>query len=116
MLGLPPTPEGQAEARARAEEALALLKDGTPVAELVEEYSPVTAETEGDLGYIVEGAIAEPIWSEQLFALEAGGITDIVEAQTGELLIGVVGDIAPELPDPGFLGAVADELGAVLRG
>jgi len=111
-IGLPLTPEGQADARSRAEEALAQLQDGTPVADLVEEYSPVTVDTEGDLGYIVEGEISEPTWSGQLFALEVDGITDIVEAQTGELLIGVVTDIAAEVPDPGFLDAVAEAVGA----
>jgi parvulin-like peptidyl-prolyl isomerase len=112
QLGLPPTPQGRADALAQAEEALAQLQEGTAVADLVEEYSPATASTDGDLGFIVDGDINEPTWSEQLFKLEVGGITDIVEAQTGEFLIGVVTEIVPEAADAGFLEAVADEVGS----
>jgi parvulin-like peptidyl-prolyl isomerase len=112
QIGLPPTPQGQADARAAAEEALAQLQEGTPVADLVEEYSPATADTGGDLGYIAEGDINEPTWTPLLFALEEGGITEIVEAATGELLIGVVTDIVPEAPDPGFLDAIDEAVGS----
>ncbi len=111
QIGLPDTPEGRREARARAEEALAKLEGGATVAELVDDYSPATADRGGDLGYVERGDIGEPIWEDDIFAAEEGGITPIVETDTGEMLIGVVSDIVEAAPDPGFLDAVNEAVG-----
>ncbi|MFI5293236.1 MAG: peptidylprolyl isomerase, partial [Candidatus Limnocylindrales bacterium] len=107
------TPDDYAEARARAQEAHAALVAGTPVADLVEEYSPATAAQQGDLGYakLEDLQNIDPVWAAQLWDLDEGGVGDIIEAENGDQLIGVVTTIVPELPDGGFLSAVNDQVG-----
>jgi parvulin-like peptidyl-prolyl isomerase len=105
--------EDIAAAKATAEEALAALRSGSPLAEVAAEYSPATAAADGDLGYLTLDAARgiDPVWGEQLFALEEGGIGDVMETQYGKL-IGVVSAIAPETPDEGFAAAVDAQVGA----
>ena len=112
QIGLPATPEGRVEARERAEAALAELEGGASIADIVEEYSPATADVDGDLGYISEGDITEPAWEDAIFGLGEGEISPIVEASGGEFLIAVVSDIVESTPDSGFLAAVAEDVGA----
>jgi parvulin-like peptidyl-prolyl isomerase len=106
------TPEDVAAARASAEEALAALRSGTPIADLVDQYSPATAGTDGDIGYYTLDRLqgVDVAWAEQLFGLEEGGVSDIADTDFG-LLIGVVSAIAPEVPDEGFLEAVRQQVG-----
>ncbi len=106
------TAEDIAAARASAEEALAALRAGTPIADLVDQYSPATAGTDGDIGYYTLERLqgVDVTWAEQLFELEEGGISDIAETDFG-MLIGVVSAIAPEVPDEGFLEAVRQQVG-----
>ena len=112
QVGLPDTPEGLAAARADAEAAIAALEGGASVADIAQEYAiPQIAEMDGDLGYISPGDITEPAWEDAIFALEEGGITPIIEASTGELLIGVVTSIVEAAPDPGFRAAVEERVG-----
>jgi hypothetical protein len=84
------TADDRAEARQRAEAALAELRSGTPLVDLVAEYSPATAANDGDLGYgsLEDLRSIDPVWADALFALEEGGISDIVESAAGDLLIG----------------------------
>lgn len=110
-IGLPATPEGRADARERAEAARAELESGATIAELAAEYSPATADVDGDLGYLIEGDITEPAWEDAIFSLEEGAISPLIEAPGGELLIAVVTDIVEAAPDAGFLAAVADDVG-----
>ena len=107
------TADDRAEARQRAEAALAELRSGTPLVDLVDEYSPATAANDGDLGYgsLEDIGGIDPVWADALFALDEGGITDIVESAAGDLLIGVVTSIAPEAADTGFLTAVNEDVG-----
>ncbi|MFV2062824.1 MAG: peptidylprolyl isomerase [Chloroflexota bacterium] len=109
--GLPATSEGRAEARVRAETALALIEDGAEIADLAEEYSPSTASSAGDLGYLERSDLTDPEWADAIFALQEGETTGIIEGTAGELLISSVTDIVPERPDPGFLAGVADAVG-----
>ena len=111
------TAEDRAAARERAEEALAALRAGTDIADLVDEYSPATAANDGDLGYgtLEDLQGIDPAWAEALFSLEEGGITDILEGQTGDLLIGVVTSTVPETPDEGFLAAVREQVGEAVH-
>ena len=106
------TPEDVAEARAKAEEALAALKAGTPIADLVDEYSPATAAQDGDIGYRTLDDLRgiDAAWAETLFGLDEGGITEVTDTAVGQL-IGVVTDIVPETPDPAFLAAVNEQVG-----
>lgn len=115
QIGLPPTPEGTAEARARAEDALVKLEEGASVADLVDEYSPATAARDGDIGYFARGEIADPVLEDAIFAAEVGGITPIVESEDGALLIGVVSDIVEASPDTGFLSAVDEDVGEAVH-
>lgn len=112
QIGLPETPDSRAQARAKAEEALAAIKSGTSVADLVEEYSPSLVDIKGDLGFVTEGDIGDPVWWEAIAALDEGGVTDIIEVPTGELLIGRVSKIAPAVTDPGLAEAAASAVGA----
>ena len=106
------TAEDTADARAKAEEALAALKAGTPVADLVDEYSPATAAQDGDIGYRTLDDLRgiDPAWAEALYGLDEGGISEVIESPLG-FLIGVVSDIVPEAPDAGFLAAVDEQVG-----
>jgi parvulin-like peptidyl-prolyl isomerase len=107
------TADDRAAARQQAEAALAALREGTPIADLVDEYSPATASTGGDLGYgtLEDARGIDPAWADAVFALEEGESTDIFETAQGDLLIGVATAIAPEQRDPGFLTAVKEQVG-----
>ena len=76
------TAEDTADARAKAEEALAASKAGTPVADLVDEYSPATAAQDGDIGYGTLDDLRgiDPVWAEALYGLDEGGISEVVES------------------------------------
>ena len=110
-LGLPATAEGRADARARAEDAFVALEAGTPFAEVAEEYSPVTASLGGDLGYVERADLTDAAWTEAVFGLDEGGMTEIMLGENGEFLIGQVTDIAEPQPDTVYLTAVRDEIG-----
>jgi parvulin-like peptidyl-prolyl isomerase len=110
-LGLPATPEGHAEAQARAEQALADLQAGVSFADVADEYSPATADLDGDLGYLQREDLSDAVWAEAVFALGEGETSGIIEGENDELLISRVTEIVPEQPDPRFLIAVDDAVG-----
>ena len=93
------------------DEAKAALAAGTPFAEVAAEYSPVTAASDGDLGYFERADIADPVWAEAIFALDQSGTTDIITDESGALLIGMVTEIVPPEPDPGFQAAANEAIG-----
>jgi peptidyl-prolyl cis-trans isomerase C len=78
--------QSEAEARARAEEVLALVNNGEkPFAELALEYSQDASvqQNRGDLGYIARGRMVKP-FEEAAFAMQKPGeISPIVETQYG---------------------------------
>ena len=91
----------------------AALEAGTPIADLVDEYSPATAAQDGDIGYRTLDDLRgiDPAWAEALFALEEGGITEVTDTPPASQLIGVVTEIVPETTDPGFVAAVNEQVG-----
>ena len=105
--GAAATEAGIADARERAQAAIAELEAGADPEEVAETYGPASYET----GTITADDISEPSWSSEIFAVDEGGITAAVEAATGEQLIAIVNAIYPAAPDPGFIEAVNDEIG-----
>ncbi len=105
--GQPATESGIADARERARALLAELEAGASPEELVQTYGPATYQP----GYVNDGDITDAAWNDSIFSLEEGGITPIIEAVTGEQLIGIVKAIAPATTDPGFVEAVNSQVG-----
>ena len=105
--GMAATDAGIADARERAEAALAEWRAGGDPQALAETYGPGNY----DSGYISRGDIGDQAWEDAIFELEEGEVTDVFEAASGEQLIGKVTAIAPAEADEGFVEAVNDEVG-----
>lgn len=84
------TPEQDAAARAKAEEALQKAKSGSDFAELVRQYSdePGAAERAGDLGFFGRGQMV-PEFEKAVFAMQPGQISDLVRTNFGYHIIKV---------------------------
>jgi len=78
-----PADDGDA-ARAEAATVLAELQAGADFAALAAKHSddPLTADAGGDLGLVARGTLEGPL-EEAAFALEAGGLSDVVESPRG---------------------------------
>jgi parvulin-like peptidyl-prolyl isomerase len=75
------------EAKARAEEVLAKARSGEDFAELAKQYSDgPTGPNGGDLGSFGRGSMVPP-FDQAVFALDVGGISDVVETQFGYHII-----------------------------
>ena len=100
--------EAKAAARKKAEELLAKVKAGADFAALAKERSddPGSAAKGGDLGLFPRGRMT-PAFEEAAFALQAGGVSDVVETPFGFHVIKVEehrpGGVKP-------LAAVHDEI------
>lgn len=101
------TDAGIADARERAEAALAELRAGGDPETLAETYGPGNYDT----GYITQGDISDAAWEDAIFELDDGAVTDVFEAASGEQLIGKVTTIVPAEEDEGFVEAVNEEVG-----
>ena len=106
-VGLAATDAGIADARERAETALAEWRAGGDPEALAETYGPGNYDT----GYISQGDIGDAAWEDAIFELEEGSVTDVFEAASGEQLIGKVTAIVPAEEDEGFVEAVNEEVG-----
>lgn len=92
--------ESLAQARARAAQVLAQLKNGADFAAIAAQYSDGAAAKEGgDLGAIRKGEL-HPALESVAFALEAGSISDIVETDAGLNIIKVEGRTGGDVPSP----------------
>src|SRR2546425_1394189 len=76
--------DAKAAARKKAEELLAKVKAGADFAALAKESSedPGSAANGGDLGLFLRGRMT-PAFEEAAFALQAGGVSDVVETPFG---------------------------------
>ena len=87
----PGAPENEKEgAKKKAEEILAMVKEGKPFEELAKKHSQDqgTAEEGGDLGFFARGQMVKP-FEEVAFALNPGEVSDVVETQFGFHIIRV---------------------------
>ena len=114
-LGADAPADEVAEATARAEKILAEVRanGGEKFAEVAarESEDPGSASNGGDLGFFTRDAMVAP-FSEAVFALEEGGISDIVRSDFGLHVIQLTG-IRPEQVRP--LDEVRDTIQTELR-
>jgi len=92
------TPEADAAARKRADEALARVEKGEDFAKLATQLSedPGSKERGGDLGWFGAGVMAKP-FEEAAFATAQGGLTGPVRTRFGWHVIQVTGVQEPEV-------------------
>ncbi len=86
-----PAGEDKAAAREQAQEALARLKEGTPFAEVAEEYSQAPS-----IGTIEKGQMLPEIESA-VFSLKKGELSDVIEVDNGFFVIKLL-DRTPSRP------------------
>ncbi|HLK37595.1 MAG TPA: peptidylprolyl isomerase, partial [Polyangiaceae bacterium] len=74
----------KADAKARAQEALAKVRGGAPFADVVKEYSDDagTVDRMGSLGKFRRDAM-DPAFGAAAFALKVGEVSDVVETPFG---------------------------------
>jgi len=84
ILIAPESGESDDDARARAEELLARIRDGEDFAALAAEHSddPGSAASGGDLGWIGRGSL-DPAFEETLYSLELGEVAGPVRTDFG---------------------------------
>ena len=98
----PSAPQMEGEAleavRKKAEDALARIKGGEDFAKVAQELSedPGTKEQGGSLGWVVRGAMV-PEFEQALFALEEGGISDVVKTPFGFHIVQAEKKDAPQV-------------------
>ena len=81
------TERTQEEAKQRADEALAALESGQPVADVAKTWSDgPSAAWGGDLGWMLQGQMARP-FDEAAFALKPGQHSAIIETSLGYHII-----------------------------
>lgn len=98
-----PTEQAMADAREKADDALADLRGGTPWEDVVVEVSTdVSAGTGGDLGWVTKESTLDDAFLEALFAVEVGEVTDVIEGEDGIFRIGRVTDVVAEYVEPEF--------------
>lgn len=102
----------RAEKKKKAEEVLALAREGGDFGALAEQYSEdSTAARGGDLGFFSRGAMVEP-FDNAVFALQPGEVSGVVETVFGFHIIKLE-EIQPPSVRP--LEEVREEIAARLR-
>lgn len=105
----------RAEARARAEAALADLKAGKPWEEVAQTASDsTTAAQGGDLGWMVEDSGYDEAFMAAVFAIEANRPSEVIEGADDAFRVGRVTEIASEEVDP-TLATQIEEAGISLE-
>ncbi len=98
-----PTDAQKADAKKRADDALAQIKAGKSFEDVAKSVSTDASKaTGGDLGWIDDTASEDPAWQAALFKLDANGVTDVIPGADGTYRIGRVSEIAPADVDPAW--------------
>ena len=104
-----PTDAQKAEAKQKADDALAQIKAGKSFEEVAKSVSTdASKSTGGDLGWIDSTATEDPAWQAALFKLDANGVTDVIQGEDGTYRIGKVSEIVPAAVDPAWDQKLAD--------
>jgi parvulin-like peptidyl-prolyl isomerase len=105
-----PTDQQKADAKAKADQALAELKAGKAWADVAKELTDDThSSSGGDVGWAVKGGTGEAAaMDDALFALAPNGITDVQLSADGLYRIGRVTDIDPATVDQAFQQKIKD--------
>ena len=91
-----PTDAQKADAKKKADDALAQIKAGKSFEDVAKSVSTDPSKSAGgDLGWIDDTATEDPAWQAALFKLDANGVTDVIEGADGTYRIGRVSEIAP---------------------
>lgn len=97
-----------AQARTRAEQALAKLTASQPFGDVAIQYSTVpSGPSGGDLGRITVDRAPDAALGTALFALPLGGTSGVVEGKDHVMWIGRVTEIQPASTDPRYLDDLA---------
>jgi parvulin-like peptidyl-prolyl isomerase len=104
-----PTDAQKADAKKKADDALAQIKAGKSFEDVAKSVSTDPSKSAGgDLGWIDDTATEDPAWQEALFKLDANGVTDVIEGADGTYRIGRVSEIAPAEVDPAWDQKLSD--------
>jgi len=104
-----PTDAQKADAKKKADDALAQIKAGKSFEDVAKSVSTdASKSTGGDLGWIDDTATEDPDWQSALFKLDANGVTDVIQGADGTYRIGRVSEIAPAQVDAAWDQKLAD--------
>ena len=95
-----PTDAQKADAKKKADDALAAIKSGTTFEDEAKAVSTDPTNTSGgDLGWIDSTSSEDPDWQAAVFKLDVNGVTDVILGADGIYRIGRVIEIAPAQVD-----------------
>ena len=104
-----PTDAEKADAKKKADDALAAIKGGKSFEDEAKAVSTDSTSTSGgDLGWIDTTATEDPDWQAAVFKLDVNGLTDVILGADGTYRIGRVTEIVPAQLDTSFDKKLAD--------
>ena len=99
----------KAEAKKKADDALALIQGGKTFEEVAKSTSTdPTASVGGDLGWIDDTASEDKAWQDAVFKLDVNGVTGVIEGDDGTYRIGRVTEIVAPQVDAAWDQKLAD--------
>ena len=106
-----PTDQQKADAKAKAEKALADLKGGMAWADVAKEMpDDVYSSKGGEVGWVTkDGSALDQTINDALFTLPVNGITDVIEGSDGMFRIGRVTEIDAPVVDQAFQQKIKDQ-------
>ena len=104
-----PTDAQKADAKKKADDALAAIKSGKTFEEEAKAVSTDTSSVSGgDLGWLDNTSTEDPAWQAAIFKLDANGLTDVILGADGIYRIGRITQIAPAQVDQAWDQKLAD--------